>query len=142
MSNEILHITDMFTTLAIAGGAEVPSDRPIDGVDQMDFLLGEKDKSNREGFPVYVANRLYGVKWRDWKMHFLWQLNMYDPPQVLEEPRVFNLLADLKEQRDVAAKAAWVARPMGKIISDWQHSLKLHPPIAMGTPDPYVPGAQ
>jgi arylsulfatase A-like enzyme len=35
VSNEIVHIV----TLARVGGAEVPKDRPIDGVDQLDFFL-------------------------------------------------------------------------------------------------------
>ena len=30
-------------------GGEVPQDRVIDGVDQLDFLLGRREKSNREG---------------------------------------------------------------------------------------------
>ena len=51
VSNEIVHIVDLFTTLARVGGAEVPKDRPIDGVDQLDFFLGKQETSNREGFP-------------------------------------------------------------------------------------------
>jgi hypothetical protein len=34
VSNEIVHIVDLFRTLAHVGGAEVPKDRPIDGVDR------------------------------------------------------------------------------------------------------------
>jgi len=37
VSNEIVHIVDLFTTVARVGNAEVPKDRPIDGVDQMDL---------------------------------------------------------------------------------------------------------
>jgi arylsulfatase A-like enzyme len=70
VSNEIFHIVDLFTTLAHVGGAEVPRDRPIDGVDQLDFFLGKQEASNREGFPAYVADRLSAVKWRNWKAHF------------------------------------------------------------------------
>jgi arylsulfatase len=32
VSNEIVHIVDLFTTLARVGGAEVPKDRAIDGI--------------------------------------------------------------------------------------------------------------
>ncbi|HZN35441.1 MAG TPA: sulfatase-like hydrolase/transferase, partial [Pirellulaceae bacterium] len=49
VSNEIVHEVDTYNTFARIAGAQVPKDRPIDGVDQTDFLLGKSDKSNREG---------------------------------------------------------------------------------------------
>jgi arylsulfatase A-like enzyme len=109
VSNEIVHIVDMYPTLAHIGGAEVPKDRPIDGVDQLDFFLGKQENSNRKGFPAYVADRLSAVKWRNWKMHLIWQENMYDPPQRLPVPKLVNLLTNLKEERDVGAKNSWAA---------------------------------
>jgi arylsulfatase A-like enzyme len=141
ISNEIVHITDLYTTLARVGGAEVPKDRPIDGVDQMDFFLGKQATSNREGFPAYVADRLSAVKWRNWKMHLIWQETGYDPPQKLPLPKIINLLTDLKEQRDVLIHNSWVTHPMMKIVGDLEASLKKWPPIRPGTPDPYAPPA-
>lgn len=139
VSNEIVHIVDMLPTLARVGGAQVPKDRAIDGVDQLDFLQGKKEESSREGFPVYVADRLSAIKWRNWKMQLIAQVNMYDAPVKLAQPKLFNLLTDLKEERDVMAKTTWVAAPMLKIVGQWEASLKEYPPIKMGTPDPYVP---
>jgi arylsulfatase A-like enzyme len=139
VNNEIVHIVDLYTTLALVGGAEVPKDRPIDGVDQLDFFLGKQESSNREGFPAYVADRLTAVKWHNWKMHLIEQVNVYDVPQMLAIPRIYNLLTDLKEQRDVGAYNSWVADPMLKILGDLEASLKKYPPIKLGTPDPYTP---
>ena len=139
VNNEIVHIVDMYTTLARVGGAEVPKDRPIDGVDQLDFFLGKQEASNREGFPAYVADRLTAVKWRNWKVHFIKQDSMYDVPQKLPLPKVINLLTDLKEERDVGAYNTWVADPMMKIVVEFEASLKKYPPIKSGTPDPYTP---
>jgi arylsulfatase len=130
---------DCFTTLARVGGAEIPKDRPIDGVDQLDFFLGKQENSNRESFPAYVANELFAVKWRNWKAHFTWQDNMYAPALKLPLPKLINLLTDLKEERDVAAHNTWVLDPVVKVIGEFQASLKKYPPIAMGTPDPYTP---
>src|SRR5262245_27275245 len=142
VSNEIVHIADLFTTLARVGGAETPKDRPIDGVDQMDFFLGKQERSNREGFVAYVSDRLHAVKWRNWKMHLIWQVNMFDPPQVLPIPKVINLLTDLKEERDVLLYNSWVPNAMGKIRRDFEESLRMNPPIRVGTPDPYTPPNQ
>ena len=122
-ANEIVHIVDLFTTLAHVGGAEVPKDRPIDGVDQLDLFLGKQETSNREGFPAYVADRLSAVKWRNWKVHLIWQESMYAPPQILPLPKIINLLTDRKEERGVAAYNSWVADPAVKIIAELEESL-------------------
>ena len=126
-------------TLANFASADVPKDRPIDGVDQSDFLLGRQETSNREGFPAYVADRLSAVKWRNWKAHLIWQEDMYAPPQKLPSPKIINLLTDLKEERDTAAHNSWVAEPVVKFIRELEASLTQYPPIKAGTPDPYTP---
>ena len=78
VSNQIVHITDLYTTLAKLGGADIPTDRAIDGVDQREFLLGKQEKSAREWFPVFQGDggaraELYAMKWRNYKLHFVWQ---------------------------------------------------------------------
>jgi hypothetical protein len=35
------------------GGYEVPDDRFVDGVDQLDFFIGSQSQSSREGFQIY-----------------------------------------------------------------------------------------
>ena len=55
-----------------------------------------------------MADRLSAVKWHNWKMYLIWQVNMYDSPVTLPESKVINLLTDLKEERDVGAKNSWV----------------------------------
>lgn len=71
-SNEILSILDFYRTFAhIAGAADrVPSDRPIDSIDQTDFFLGKQDKSNRESAMFFYGPDLLSIKWRNFKVHF------------------------------------------------------------------------
>jgi len=46
-------------------------------------------------------------------MHLIEQVNnMYDVPQTLALPRIFNLLTDLKEERDVGPYTTKVADSM------------------------------
>jgi arylsulfatase A-like enzyme len=99
MSNEIVHEVDTFTTFAKIAGAAVPQDRAIDGVDQTDFLIGKSEKSNREGFPVFVADRLEAVKWRNLRMAFYEeQRDWWTPPTKLGVPKLFDLITDPKEE--------------------------------------------
>jgi arylsulfatase A-like enzyme len=141
VSNEIVHAVDTFTTFARLAGAKVPTDRMIDGVDQTVFLLGKQERSNREGFPYYVNDTLYAVKWRNWKAHYVWQEYRFDTPQRLgnDRPRLHNLLVDPRERNNVAETNGWVFHPMGKMVGEFQESLRKEPPIPPGTPDPYRP---
>jgi arylsulfatase len=138
VSNEIVHGVDMFATLAALAGAKVPVDRPLDSLDQSRFLLGDMQKSAREGFPIWGADTLLAVKWRNWKLHFYRQDSMFDPPAKLGIPYIINLYTDPREEKPTAD--SWVVTPMLKIVGEFQASTKTHPTIPMGTPDPFVPG--
>jgi arylsulfatase A-like enzyme len=137
VSNEIVHGVDMFATLARITGAHIPSDRPMDSIDQSEFLTGKSQKSNREGFPIWGANTLLAVKWRNWKLHFYKQDTMFDPPQKLGIPFIINLYTDPREEKPTVD--SWVMTPMLKIVASFQESTKEFPLIPMGTPDPYTP---
>lgn len=139
VSNEIVHEVDVFTSFAAIAGASPPQDRIIDGVDQRDFFLGIQEKSNREGFVCYVADTLHAVKWRNWKVHYVWQEYKYDPPQKLPLPRIHYLIDDPRERHDIVSMNTWVYVPTNKIRDEFEASLRREPPIAAGTPDPYNP---
>jgi arylsulfatase len=62
VTNEIIHVVDLFPTLAQIAKLEVPKDRIIDGIDQSQFLLGKQEKSNREGFVYYIKTELRAAK--------------------------------------------------------------------------------
>ncbi|MBS0538286.1 MAG: arylsulfatase [Proteobacteria bacterium] len=139
VTNEILHIVDMLPTFAKLTGAEVPADRPIDGVDQLDFLLGKQAKSNREGFVYFIKTELRAAKWRDWKLHFVWEVEPNAGPNHLETPWLFNLIQDPKEETDIGTEQSWVRGPIRLMVQGFQESLKLNPPIPPGAPDSFVP---
>ena len=140
VTNEIVHITDLFPTLARITGAPLPTDRPIDGIDQLDFFLARQVRSNREGFVYFIKEELRAVKWRNWKLHIVWEPEPNDGPIRLETPYLFNLLQDPKEETDLnVTGAGWVRGPIRKMILDFLASLKANPPIPPGAPDDYIP---
>jgi arylsulfatase A-like enzyme len=140
VSNEIVHEMDIFPTMASVAGGKVPTDRAIDGVDQLDFLMG-KDKSNRDGFVVYVGNEIFGVKWENWKMMSKGLDRGTDAVKEWSIPRIFNLYQDPQEEHALSYEIQdlWVRYPAGKILVDHLASFQKYPPIQPGTADPYVP---
>lgn len=139
VSNEIVHVTDIYTTLVRVAGATLPADRPIDGIDQSDFFFGKTEKSAREGFVYYIKDELRAAKWRNWKMHMVWETEPNTGPIHLETPWVFNLTQDPKEETDVGNHHGWVRRPLRVMIQDFQQSLKQNLPIPPGAPNDYQP---
>ena len=141
-SNEIVHITDMFTTLLRWAGTDAPGDRVIDGVDQRAFLEGKQKNSAREGFPYWMGETLYGVKWRDFKLAFHMQKTLAEPAQKLATPYLINLIVDPKERKpfDFPYVHSWTAIHFGKILKEFAASVRREPLIPAGAPLDHVPG--
>jgi len=144
VTNQIVHVVDLFPTIGGIAGARIPSDRPIDGVDQSALWFGRETHPAREGFVYYIKDELRAVKWRDWKMHFVWEAEPNAGALHLETPYLFNLVQDPKEETDVSSTQGWVRGPMRRMVLAFQHSLKVFPPIPPGADDDYRPqgGAQ
>ena len=138
-SDEIVHAMDLFPTFANITGGEVPDDRPIDGQDMTDFFLGKTKKSGRDGFVVYMGNDIFGVKWRNWKVHFKEQDSPFDEMRTYTMPRVYNLLTDPQERDNVLFPNTWVTKAALPQLEEHVASLKEYPPIPAGAPDPYEP---
>ncbi|MGI9514058.1 MAG: sulfatase-like hydrolase/transferase [Anderseniella sp.] len=68
---DIIHVTDFFTTLARAAGAEqyIPRDRVIDGVDQIPLWLLGETKGRRDYAFIYEGPTLKSVVKQQYKFH-------------------------------------------------------------------------
>ncbi|UCH46798.1 MAG: arylsulfatase [Betaproteobacteria bacterium] len=138
-SDEIVHAMDLFPTLASVAGGKVPEDRVIDGIDMSDFLLGKQKKSGREGFVVYMGNDVFGLKWRNWKLHFKEQTGWNGVLRAYTMPRLYNLMNDPREVDNVLFPHTWVPKAALGLLTEHVASLQKYPPIAAGAPDPYQP---
>src|SRR4029079_18035005 len=139
VSDQIVHCVDLFPTIASMVGASVPTDRPIDGVDQAGLFLGKTDKSAREGILIWCADRLQAVKWRHYKVHFYQQETMVSPPVKLPLLFLFNLYTNPQEDETKTILDSWIIGPVLKMVGAFEESVKKSPLIPMGTPDPYRP---
>ncbi|WP_394176704.1 arylsulfatase [Thalassotalea litorea] len=138
-SDEIVHAMDLFPTLAGIAGGDVPKDRVIDGKNMSEFFLGKQETSGRDGFVVYMGNDIFGVKWRNWKVHLKEQDTWDNVLRSYTMPRVYNLLSDPYEKDNVLFPNTWVLKAALPQLEEHVASLKQHPPIPMGAADPYKP---
>ncbi len=139
VSDEIVHEMDLFPTLARIADGKVPSDRVIDGIDVSELLLGKTEKSGRDGFVVYMGNDVFGVKWRNWKLHFKEQTGWNGELRQYTMPRLYNLMNDPQELDNVLFPHTWVPKAALPQLEAHVASLKKYPPIPAGAPDPYRP---
>ena len=93
----------MFTTLVLAAGAKVPTDRQIDGMDMRDFLLGDAEGSGRDTILCIQGSRLQAVKWRQWKAHLFQQDEFLSTWSPYNLPRLYNLEWDPREEHRLAS---------------------------------------
>ena len=134
VSNDIVHLVDVFPTLANFVGGDIPQDRILDGVDQSDFLMGKSGKSARESMVIYIGNELFGVKWRNWKM----LLKEIDEDSYavrnMAYPSIYNLIVDPKEEEPETfyLDDTWVDAPLWQVIEDHEASIAADP----GAPGP------
>ena len=140
-SNEIVHVTDVYTTLLTMADLPVPDDREIDGKDQSAFLYGQQEESNREGFIYWNGERMYGVKWRNFKLVLVDQKYMTDPALPLSFPRIVNLVTDPKERESFnpVHLHTWTLAHFGRLIGEFRASVKREPIIPAGAALAHVP---
>jgi arylsulfatase A-like enzyme len=139
-NDDIIHVTDLFATLADIAEAPLPIDRAIDGVSHLKQWQGKSKEPARQGFVFYIKKELRAVKWRHWKLHFILEKEPNTGPIHLETPALFNLKRDPKEETDAAMEDGWVRGPIRKLLMAFEATLKLHPPIPPGAPDDFRPG--
>src|SRR5262249_44020167 len=143
VSNEIVHLTDQFTTLLGWVGAPVPTDRVIDGVDQRAFFEAKQTESARLGFPFWNADVLYGVKWGNFKVTMMEQPYLTSPAMTLPTPHITNLVVDPKERKalDYPYVHSWVATHAYDVLRTFKESVAKEPLIPLGAPLDFVPRA-
>ncbi|MGI9391497.1 MAG: sulfatase-like hydrolase/transferase [Boseongicola sp.] len=138
ISNEMFAIHDFFPTLANLIGAELPDDRPIDGLDQSAFLLGDTNESARDSLITFIGDRIVAVRWNQFRMYPLEITRSNTNPAVggymgmmadtAGFPQIFNIEADPKERVNIGhAGAGWVMVPYLQTIGAYLASLADHP---------------
>ncbi|MBI1900433.1 MAG: sulfatase [Planctomycetia bacterium] len=124
---EMATMMDLMPTCAKLAGAEVPADRPIDGVDIAPILFG-KGSVPRETFFYYRGQQLYAARKGVYKAHVLTRPG-YGPekPQAHDPPLLFDVERDPGEHYNVAAAHPDVVKEILADIERHKADLKAPP---------------
>jgi arylsulfatase len=145
-SDDIMHVTDWFTTMLHAAGLEAPTDRVIDGVNQLDWLTGKTATSSRDAYIYWMGREMYGIKWRNFKLMLVAQKYMSDTAAKLPTPRLINLTTDPQEREVVSLPYlhSWTAAHFNRVLAAFESSVHREPLIPAGAPIDHrpVPGTR
>jgi arylsulfatase A-like enzyme len=105
ITHEAANGMDLFTTALGLAGAEIPGDRPIDGVDLRPLLLQNRSLPSRPFF-YYQGDTLCACRLGLWKAHFVTRTGVdgRTAPALHEPPLLYHLGRDPSEQFNVATE--------------------------------------
>lgn len=138
-SYAMFSIMDFLPTFAHIIGAKMPTDRPIDGIDQTDVLLGKSDMGNREILLSFIGPDLVAARWKQWRVYFTDIHPTGIGPQRMPGftgstnapmagyPKVFNIEMDPHEDLNVAGLFGWAGDPALKAVWEYKETLKKYP---------------
>jgi arylsulfatase A len=107
-TDAITTMMDILPTLAKLGGAKVPTDRTIDGVDIWPALVGEARP--REAFHYFRGANLQAVRQGPWKLH-------------LRQGELYHLERDVAESSDVAKDHPEIVARLRRLAAEMNDDL-------------------
>ncbi|MEM9481013.1 MAG: sulfatase [Verrucomicrobiota bacterium] len=108
-TNAIGVTTDLFPTFAKLAGATSPADRPLDGKDVRDLLLGKPAATSPHKVHFYEID---GIRRGPWKL-----VKMND------KTLLFNLKKDLSEKRDLSARHPELVAELNDLLENHAESI-------------------
>ncbi len=132
---DIVHVSDLFTTLARIGGAmdEIPTDRIIDGIDQTSLWLNGEAQGRRDFVFIYNINKLEAVVKEQYKLAI--------PGGNMENAilaNFYDLFRDTREEKPVSTEiGAWGGAKFVRMLMRHQGRKQKYPSEGPATGMPY-----
>ena len=131
-------IMDFLPTFAHIVGGKMPTDRPIDGVDQTDVLLGDSSMGHRESLLSFIGPDLVAARWKQWRIYYTdvhpTGIGPQREPGIFSAnspmagyPKAYNIEMDPHEDHNVGAMFGWVSGNVLKIVEEYLASVKKYP---------------
>lgn len=136
-SYAMFSIMDFLPTFAAILGRKLPTDRPIDGVDQTAVLLGKSEMGARESLLTFMGPDLVAVRWKQWRIYFKDMHptgtsreklgDIFEGNSGLYYPQVYNIEMDPHEDLNVGGINLWPLDFAFKAVREYLESLKEYP---------------
>jgi arylsulfatase A-like enzyme len=137
-SYAMFSIMDFMPTLASIVGGKIPTDRPIDGLDQSGVLFGKSAVGNRESLLSFIGPELVAVRWKQWRVYLTDMHPTGIGPQRLTGtmsadspmggyPKVYNIEMDPHEDLNVADLFPMTMVPALEVVRAYERSVTEHP---------------
>jgi arylsulfatase len=107
VAGDIIHVTDLFSTFARLGGCmdKIPTDRVIDGIDQIALLLNGDGHGRRDYVHIYTGPILAATVKQQYKRHWVGER-----PGIVGQS-MFDLYKDPREEHGRMAQFLWLWAP-------------------------------
>jgi arylsulfatase A-like enzyme len=136
-SYAMFSIMDFLPTFAAILGKKLPTDRPIDGVDQTAVLFGKSEMGARESLLTFIGPDLVAARWKQWRIYFKYMQHtgtgremlgdLYESSSTLYYPQVYNIEMDPHEDLNVGGINLWPLEFAFKTVKEYLGSLKKYP---------------
>jgi arylsulfatase A-like enzyme len=143
VTDEMLSAHDWYKTFAALAGAsdKVPTDRPMDGVDASQFLLGKSETTGRETLLFFGSDgQAMSSKWRNLKLVARHCDGIETPVVQPVFPMIFDLQSDPQERYNLSNyrfDGMWMAQPLFTPLAEYEKSIAAMPNIKPGTDDDF-----
>jgi len=120
--NELTTGMDLFTTMAVVAGAEIPTDRPIDGKNILPLMKGEKNvkSPHKAVFGFRPRGGIESVRYQHWKLI----MPKTDRQEKNSPVELYNLQNDLGETNNVANQNPDLVKLMIQMGEDADKAIK------------------
>jgi len=141
-SDGMSSLADLYPTFAKWAGAQVPTDRVIDGRDMGQLIEGHTTVSPRDTMIYYRLKNLQAIRIGDWKLHLEGSRLNYNHPdydytdafRFEMTEALYNLAEDPGEQRNLIRSSPEIANQLRAAATAHRQEMKLNArPIGQAT---------
>lgn len=135
-SYAMFSIMDFMPTFASILGVKLPTDRAIDGVNQVDVLTGKSTTGNRESLLTFIGPDLVAGRWKQWRYYFRDMVRTGTGQQMvggtwanssqMYYPKFYNIEMDPHEDLQMT-QYSWSGAPIFKVVQEYLESVKKFP---------------